>query len=585
MTRAAVGAFLAAIGIAGAAVAQRAPGSPRPAAPDTLLPGEWRSSGRDPGQTRFSPLTQITTANVAGLKPVWTFSTGQVRAHEGAPLVVGSVMYVHSPFPNAVFALDLARPGAPILWRYAMPSTPPPVAPPTGCCDVGSRGLAYHPSGKILVPLLTGDLAALDARTGREIWRVRNADARTGATMPGAPLVVKDLVIVGTAGAEYGVRGTLTAYDATNGKLVWRAYHTGPDTDVLIDGPVNTQFASYRGRDLGISSWPAEAWKRGGATASGWLSYDPDTDLIFYGTDRPASALASARPGDNRWSSTVFARSATTGHVRWAYQITPHDQWGYDGSNEFVVADLTMAGKPVKALVHFDRNGFAYTFDRQTGQLLIAERFGPANWATRIDIGEGHPVLDPRFGQGPTRTAGICPATLGAKGLEPAAYSPVTGMFFVPTTNLCMEITPGPAPAFTSGQPYLGVTIKTSFGPGINRGRFIAWNGGTGTVAWQIQEPYPVTGGALATAGGVVFYGTMDGWIKGVNQASGLEIWRFKLPSGVVGSPITFLGPDGKQYLAVLSGFGGWLGLGGGGAYADSGRITNTGGTLFVFGL
>lgn len=585
MTRAAVGAFLAVIGIGGAAAGQRAPAGARPTAADTLLPGEWRAAGRDPGMTRFSPLGQITTANAASLRPVWTFSTGQLRAHEGAPLVVGTVMYVHSPFPNTVFALDLTRPGAPALWRYSIPQTPTPVAPPTGCCDVGSRGLAFHRSGKILVPLLTGELAALDAKTGREIWRVRNADGKTGATMPGAPLVVKDLVIVGTGGAEYGVRGSLTAYDANTGKLVWRAFHTGPDTDVLIDGPVNTQFGSYRGRDLGVSSWPGEAWKRGGATASGWLSYDADTDLIFYGTDRPASALASPRPGDNRWSSTVFARSATTGHVRWAYQITPHDQWGYDGSNEFIVADLTMAGKPVKGLVHFDRNGFAYTFDRLTGQLLIAERFGPANWATRIDLGEGSPVLDPKFSQGATRTAGICPAALGAKGLEPAAYSPVSGMFFVPTSNLCMEITPGAVPTFAAGQPFLGVAVKASFGPGINRGRFIAWNGATGTVSWQIQEPYPVTGGALATAGGVVFYGTMDGWIKGVNQTSGLELWRFKLPSGVVGSPMTFLGPDGKQYLAVLSGFGGWLGLGGSGAYPDLSRISNPGGTLFVFGL
>ena len=584
--RAAAGAILLTIWGSLPASGQRPPAGQRPAsaASDTLLPGEWRSAGRDPGLTRFSPLGQITAVTVASLKPVWTFSTGQLRAHEGTPLVVGSVMFVHSPFPNVVFALDLSRAGAPVLWRHSIPTTPPPVAPPTGCCDVGSRGLAYHPSGKVLVPLLSGELAALDARTGREIWRVKNADGKSGATMPGAPLVVKDLVIVGTAGSDYGVRGSLTAYDANTGKLAWRAYHTGPDTEVLIDGAVNTQFQSYRGRDLGLSSWPGDTWKRGGATASGWLSYDAESDLIFYGTDRPASYLASARPGDNRWSSTVFARSAATGHVRWAYQITPHDQWGYDGSNEYIVADLTMAGKPVKALVHFDRNGFAYTFDRLTGQLLIAERFGPANWASRVDPNEGHPVVEPRYAQGTGKTAGICPAAIGAKGYEPAAYSMSTGMFYVPTTNLCMELTPGSA-LFTPGQPFLGATIKTGFGPGINRGRFIAWNAATGTVAWQVQETYPVTGGALVTAGGVVFYGTMDGWLKAVNQTSGLELWKFKLPSGVVGSPMTFLGPDGKQYLAVLSGFGGWLGLGGNGAYPDLSRTTNQGGTLFVFGL
>ena len=569
------------------AAGQRTPAPQRPVAapvPGDLLPGEWPAAGRDPGLTRFSPLSQITIATVASLKPVWTFSTGQLRAHEGTPLVVGSVLFVHSPFPNAVFALDLAHAGAPVLWRYSIPMTPPPVAPLTGCCDVGSRGLAYHPSGKILVSLLSGELAALDAKTGREVWRVRNADGKSGATMPGAPLIAKDLVIVGTAGSDYGVRGTLTAYDANTGRLVWRAYHTGPDGDVLIDGLVNAQFSAYRSRDLGVSTWPADAWKRGGATASGWLSYDAENDLIFYGTDRPASYLASARAGDNKWSSTLFARSASTGRVRWAYQLTPHDQWGYDGSNESIVADLTMADKPVKGLVHFDRNGFAYTFDRLTGQLLIAERFGPANWATRIDLNEGHPIVDARFAQGSAKTTGICPASIGAKGYEPAAFSPLTGMFFVPTTNLCMDFTPG-TPVYAPGQPFLGATIKTSFGPGLNRGRFIAWNGATGTVAWQIQEPFPVTGGALATAGGVVFYGTMDGWLKAADQASGLELWKFKLPSGIVGSPMTYLGPDGKQYLAVLSGFGGWLGLGGNGAYPDLSRITNQGGILVVFGL
>ena len=587
VARVAVAGILIVIGGALPIAGQRPPTARRPLAtplPATLLPGEWPSAGRDPGLTRFSPLDQITSATVVSLKPVWTFSTGQLRGHQGTPLVVGSVMFVHSPFPNAVFALDLSRAAVPVMWRYAIPSTPIPVAPPTGCCDVGSRGLAYHPSGKVLVPLLSGDLAALDAKTGREIWRVHNADGKNGATMPGAPLIAKDLVIVGTAGSDYGIRGTLTAYDANTGRLVWRAYHTGPDSDVLIDGPVNSQFASYRGRDFGVSSWPADAWKRGGATASGWLSYDPDNDLLFYGTDRPASYLAAGRTGDNRWSSTIFARSATTGRVRWAYQITPHDQWGYDGSNESIVADLSIAGKPVQALVHFDRNGFAYTFDRLTGQLLIAEGFGPANWAIRIDLNEGHPVVDSRYAQGSSKTTGICPAALGAKGYEPAAYSPLTGLFFVPTTNLCMELTPGAA-VFAPGQPFLGATIKTTFGPGLNHGRFIAWNGATGTAAWQIQEPYPVTGGALATGGGVVFYGTMDGWLKAVNQASGLELWKFKMPSGIVGSPMTYLGPDGKQYLAVLSGFGGWLGLGGNGAYPDLSRITNQGGTLFVFGL
>ncbi len=546
--------------------------------------GEWRLPGHDYASTRHSSLVQLTPQNVAGLKAAWSFSTGLLGAHEGSPLVVGSAMYLHSPFPNAVFALDLGKPGAPVLWSYAVPAAVARAIPPTGCCDAGSRGLAYHPSGKLFVPLLHGELAALDAKTGKEIWRLKNADGRLGATMAAAPLVVKDLVIVGTGGAEFGVRGTLTAYLAATGKLAWRAYHTGPDADVLIDGEPNVQYPSHRGRDLGISSWPGNEWTRGGATASGWISYDPDLDLIFYGTDHPGAYNASIRAGDNKWSSTIFAREATTGKVRWAYQVTPHDQWGYDASNETILADLTLAGKPVKALVHFDRNGFAYTIDRAIGRVLLAERFGPANWASRIDLGTGQPVVDPRYAQKAGITAGICPAAVGTKGQNPASYSPAAGLFFVPVGNLCMDLTPTPV-TFTPGKPYLGATIKMVSAPGPNRGRVIAWNAATGSVAWQAQETYPVTGGILSTASGLVFYGTMDGWFKAVDGKTGVELWRFKTPSGIVSGPISYLGPDGKQYVAILAGLGGWIGLGANGAFPKMANISDPGGTLIVFSL
>jgi alcohol dehydrogenase (cytochrome c) len=567
--------------IATTAMAQR---PPQPAATRPVPEGDWRGAGRDHSLTRFSPLTELTPGTVAGLKAQWSFSTGVVRAHEGNPLVVGPVLFVHSPFPNVVFALDLSRPGAPIKWRYSVPPATARLTLPTGCCDVGSRGLAYHPSGKIYVPLLHGELAALDAETGREIWRVRNGDGRAGATMPGAPIVVKDLVLIGTSGAEYGIRGALTAYDAATGRLVWRAWHTGSDADVLIDGEANSNYPSHRGRDLGLSTWTADHWQRGGATASGWISYDPELDLVYYGTDRPGPANAAARPGDNKWSSTIFARAAGTGKVRWALQLTPHDQWGYDASNESLLVDLQIGGAPVKALVHFDRNGFAYTVDRTTGKLLVAERFGPANWAGRIDVMGGQPLVERRFVQQPQPVTGICPAAIGAKGLEPASYSPVTSLFYVPGTNLCMDLTVGPV-SFVPGKPYSGVSIRMKPGLGPNQGRLIAWDAATGTVSWQVQESYPLTGGTLATAGGLVFYGTMEGWLKAVDHKTGVELWRFKTPSGIVGSPISFLGPDGKQRIAVLSGLGGWIGLGANGAFPDVASISATGGVLTVFGL
>ena len=317
--------LLLTVAVAPAASGQRP--VPPPTWPANVAPGEWHLAGRDYASTRHSPLAQITPANISGLKAAWTFSTGLIGAHEGSPLVIGSVMYLHSPFPNTVFALDLAKPGAPLVWSYAIPTSKARLNPPTGCCDAGSRGLAYHPSGRIYVPLLHGELAALDAKTGKEIWRLKNADGRLGATMPAAPLVVKDLVIVGTGGSEFGIRGALTAYHAVTGQLVWRAYHTGPDTDVMIDGDPNIQYPSHRGRDLGVSSWPGDEWKRGGATASGWISYDPELDLIYYGTDHPGAYNASIRAGDNKWSATIFAREAATGKVRWAYQelIDEHD--------------------------------------------------------------------------------------------------------------------------------------------------------------------------------------------------------------------------------------------------------------------
>jgi PQQ-dependent dehydrogenase (methanol/ethanol family) len=552
--------------------------------PATVPPGEWHLPGRDYALTRASPLAQITTANVAALRPVWSFSTGALRAHEGNPLVVGAVMFVHGPFPNAVHALDLARPGAPILWSYAVPPAVARLSVPAGCCDVGSRGLAYHPSGKLFVPLLHGELAALDASSGREIWRVQNAERSSGGSMPAAPLVVKDLVIVGTGGAEYGVRGHLSAYEALTGRLVWRGFHTGPDADVLLEGESNLPYRSHRGPDLGISTWPGTEWQRGGATASGWLSYDPDLDLVYYGTDRPAPANPTGRPGDNKWASSIFARSAATGRVRWALQLTPHDEWGYDASNENILADLVIGGTPVKALVHFDENGYAYTIDRATGKLLLADRIGPVNWASRIDLTTATPVRDPAYAVSGARVSGICPAAAGMKGLGPAAFSPSNSLFFVPLANLCMSV--GTAPVtYAAGRPYGGATIRMTAGPGGDRGRFVAWDAATSAVRWQVQEPFAVVGGALVTAGGLVFYGTMDGWLKALDQSTGRELWRFKTPSGIVGSPIAFTAPDSKQYIAVLSGIGGWLGSGGAGAFPDLGLISTPGGVLTVFGL
>ncbi len=548
---------------------------------------DWRHPGGDPGLTRYSPLDQITRENVSRLQPVWSFETGVSGPHEGNPLVVGTTMFLHTPWPNQVVALDLARPGAPPKWRYTAPGRSgtigrpggsPPPAVPAGCCDSGSRGLAWHPSGKLYVPILSGELAALDAATGREIWRVRNADRRSGATLGGPPLVAHDLVVVGMSGAEHGVRGYLTAYDAHNGRLVWRAWSTGPDREVLIDGTPNPAYPTHQGRDLGLTTWVGEAWRTGGGTPSGWLSFDPALNLIYHGTDQPAPPNPAARPRDNKWTSSIVARDLFTGRVRWVFQLVPHDQWGYGAANENILADLTVGGAPAQALVHFGRNGFAYTLDRATGRLLLAERFGPLNWAGTLDPGSGLLSLDPRYAapRGNAKVTGVCPASLGMKHLQPAAFSPAAGLFFVPVQNLCMdmEIMPGG----------FGVRITVRPGPGNVRGRFVAWNAAGAALVWENREPAGTAGGALATAGGLVFYGTLDGWLKAVDQSSGRELWKHLTPSGIMGSPISYLGPDGKQYVAVLSGLGGWWGRGGDGAFPElAGRPGP--GVLTVFGL
>ena len=560
--------------------------------------GEWTMTGRTPDLQRYSPLTQINKANVKSLKAAWSFSTGVLNGHEGNPLVIGNVMYVHSAFPNIVFALDLTKEGAPMIWKHV--PAQPAEAKPIACCDLVNRGVAYHPSGKLFIELLAGDLLALDAKTGKQLWRVPNADYKTGSTMTNAPIVIKDLVIAGISGGEFGVRGRVTAYDVNSGKEVWRAYSTGPDADVKIVGDANPNYASHRGKDLGVSTWQGDEWQHGGGTTWGWYSYDPQLNLFYYSSGNPGTWNPDQRPGDNKWSMTIFARNPDNGEAKWLYQMTPHDEWDYDGVNENVLVDLTIGGKPVKALVHFDRNGFGYTVDRTNGKVLVAEPYGPVNWASKVDLATGLPVRNPQYGTTSKKnTEGICPAAIGFKDQQPSAYSPQTKLFYVPTNNICMDYE-GVEVKYSAGQPYVGAIVRMFPGPGGNRGRFIAWDPTVGKAKWEVKENLAAYGGALATASGLVFYGTMEGWLKTVDATTGTLLWKFKTPSGIIGNPMTYLGPDGKQYVAVLSGVGGWAGagvalgigpedptaaLGAIGAFGDYINISNAGGTLLVFGM
>ncbi|MBA2683639.1 MAG: methanol/ethanol family PQQ-dependent dehydrogenase [Gemmatimonadaceae bacterium] len=565
--------------------------------PGADKPGEWNQPGRDWANTRFSPLDGITTANVANLKVAWTFSTGVLNGHEGQPLVVGSTMYVTTPWPNITYALDLADAHAPAKWAFA----PPTAAASKGeaCCDVVNRGAVYS-NGKIIWNLLDGHTVAVDAVTGKQLWMTTLADINKGETMTMAPFAVKNKVFVGVSGAEMGIRGWIAALDISDGHVVWKAYSTGPDKDVLIGPNFKPYYAFMRGKDLGVTTWPSDQWKIGGASVWGWVTYDPETNLLFYGTGNPGAWNPDLRPGDNLWSMAIFARDPDTGEAKWAYQMTPHDMWDYDGINENIVADIPIDGQTRKVLLHAERNGFAYVIDRTNGQVINAQPFVFTNWATGIDLNTGRPnrVPEKETRQGVT-IRNICPSSTGGKDQQPTAFSSRTGLWYIPATNDCMDYE-GTAVSYIAGTPYLGADVRMYAGPGGNRGEFIAWDPGHGRKVWGIKENFPVWSGVLVTAGDVAFYGTMDGWFKAVDARTGTPLWSFKTGSGIIGNPIAYTGPDGKEYVAILTGVGGWMGaivsanlspddptaaLGATGASPDLKKYVAPGGMLFVFGL
>lgn len=571
---------------------------------ETAKPEQWAIQTGNYANTRYSELDQINRDNVGDLRVAWTFSTGVLRGHEGSPLVIGDIMYVHTPFPNNIFALDLANEGR-ILWRYEPQQDPEVIA--VMCCDTVFRGVAYA-DGLILSHQADTTLVALDAKTGEVKWQVKTGDPASGETNTATVLPVKDKVIVGVSGGEYGVRGRVTAYSLADGSEVWKAYSTGPDAEMLVDPENTTHLGKPIGADSSLNSWEGDQWKIGGGTTWGWYSYDPDLNLIYYGTGNPSTWNPSQRPGDNKWSMTIMARDADTGMAKWFYQMTPHDEWDYDGVNEMILTDQEIDGQPRKLLTHFDRNGLAYTLDRETGELLVAEKYDPAvNWTTGVDMDPnsetyGRPQVVAEYSTAQngedTNTTGICPAALGTKDQQPAAYSPKTQTFYVPTNHVCMDYEPFRV-AYTAGQPYVGATLSMYPAPDSHggMGNFIAWDNVEGKIKWSLPEKFSVWSGALATAGDVVFYGTLEGHLKAIDAETGEELYRFKTPSGIIGNVMTYV-HGGKQYIGILSGVGGWAGiglaagltnpnegLGAVGGYAALSDYTELGGQLTVFEL
>lgn len=560
---------------------------------------QWPMPARNYESTRYSELDQINANNVGELRLAWSFSIGVDRGQEAAPLVVNNTLYVVGPYapptPNQVFALDATT--GELKWSY----TPKPelAAQGVACCDVVTRGLAYD-DGKIFLNTLDNHSVALSAADGTELWHTKLGDINKGETITMAPLVVKGKVLVGNSGGEMGVRGWLTALDKSTGAIAWRAYATGPDKDVLIGPEFKPYYAWARGKDLGVSTWPPDAWKIGGGTAWGWISYDPALNSVFYGTGNPGPWNSNQRPGDNLWTTTLFSRDPDSGAAKWADVLNPHDLWDYDEINENVLLDLPIGDETRKVLLHIGRNGYIYVVDRATGEILTADPFDDVNATKGIDLKTGRPIENeekhPALGR---NVQNVCPAAPGAKDWQPTAYSPRTKLLYVPHQHLCMDLKTQEV-GYIAGTPFMGATVDMYAGAGGHRGEYMAWDPAQRKKVWQITERLPVYSGTLVTAGDVAFYGTMDRLFKAVDARSGKLLWQIRVGSGIIGQPITYQGGDGNQYIAILSGVGGWSGavaaakidpripngaLGFVGAMQDLPEFTKGGSELLVFAL
>jgi PQQ-dependent dehydrogenase (methanol/ethanol family) len=588
--------------------AQQQPAPSAAAAP--AEDGQWTMPGKNYALTRYSGLDEITADNAKSLQSKWSFSTGVNRGQEAPPIVVGDRMYVVTPYPNILYCLQLLDPAKDpekryfaTKWKYE----PKPAAAAQGvaCCDYVNRGCFVH-GGKVYYNTLDCHVVCVDAETGKEVWKTKVGEINIGETMTMAPLVVKGKVLVGNSGGEFGVRGWLKALDADKGTVAWTAYSSGPDADCLIGPNFKPFYPMDQGKDLGVQTWPPDHWKIGGGTVWGWISYDPELDLVYYGTGNPGAWNPELRPGDNKWSCGVFARRPDTGEAVWYYQWSPHDLYDHDGVNECILLDLPVDGpdKPLrKVLVHPGRTGYVYVLDRATGQVLSAKEFVRNTASLGVDLTTGrlmpNPAKHPSVGK---VVRDITPVAPGAKDWQPSAYSPKTGLLYVPHQHLSMDWE-SVETGYIAGTPYLGAEVRMYADPAEpegNRGEFMAWDIVNQKKVWGIKEKFPCWSGALVTAGDVVFYGNMQGAFKAVNARTGELLWSFQTPSGIIGQPTTYRGPDGKQYVAILSGVGGWAGaivaagldprdvtgaLGFVGAMRDLPQHTTKGGSLHVFAL
>jgi alcohol dehydrogenase (cytochrome c) len=565
-----VAASLLSLGSAYAAVTQQQIDA------DATTPGDVLSAGMGPQNQRHSTLSQINTSNVQNLVPVWSFSFGgeKQRGQESQPLVYNGKMFVTGSY-SRLFALD-AKTGKK-LWKYEH-RLPDGIMP---CCDVVNRGAALY-DNLVIFGTLDAQLVALDQETGKVVWKEKVDDYAAGYSMTAAPTIVKGMVISGVSGGEFGVLGRVEARDAKTGKLVW--------TRPTVEGNMG-----YKdGKENGVTgttnaTWTGDLYKTGGAATWGNFTYDPETNLIYAGTGQPAPWNSWLRPGDNLYSSSTLAIDPATGKIVWHFQNTPHDGWDFDGVNEFV----TYKAKDGRILGgKADRNGFFYVNDAKTGKLVSAFPFvKKITWAKEIDLKTGRPVYvddnrpgDPAKGADGKKGTVVfsAPSFLGGKNQQPMAYSPDTGYFYVPANEWGMDIWNEPV-AFKKGAAFLGAgfTIKTINDDHIGAMRAI--DPASGKIVWEQKNGAPLWGGAMTTKGGLVFYGTPEGELRALDAKSGKPLWSFNTGTGIVAPPITWE-QDGQQYVAVVAGWGGAVPLWGGDV-AKKVNFLEQGGSVWVFKL
>ncbi|MGI9175906.1 MAG: PQQ-dependent dehydrogenase, methanol/ethanol family [Rhodothermales bacterium] len=502
-----------------------------------MTPENWSMYGKDYANTRYSPLDQITADNVQDLKVAWIFPMQPIEAYEGTPLMVDGTLYVTTPLgPTNVYALH-AKTGQ-MKWQttFEIPDDVQRFA----CCGIVNRAPAYV-DGKLLVGRLDGKLTALDAETGEEVWNTDVVDYKQGSVITSPPLIVGDKAITGFGGGEYGARGFLSAYDVNSGEQVWKTWTIPEDV---------------------ADTWKGDSWRTGGAAPWFVGSYDPDLNLIYWGTSNPSPWAASVRGPDtseygdttNLYSASTLALNPDNGEIQWHYQQTPYDAWDYDGTNEKVLADLEIDGETRQVMMQADRNGFFYVHDRATGELISAEKFMPTNWAERIDLETGLPVENPENRPTADNVAeNVHPSFLGGKNWEVMSYNPNTGLVYIPANDLTMDMEASEEVNFNRGYFYLGSEWTMETGPTGSPGHLVAWDPVKQEPAWDQPQKFPINGGTLTTGGNLVFFGNLEGEFNAYDAASGDELWSFRAGSGINAGPMTYE-IDGKQYVAVTVG-------------------------------